>query len=293
MTETHMSSYPPEVAQLTTLGEPEIAEHRAVWPDYRAMGLTADHLEDLLRLAEYDGPGDELDDDNLDDDNLDDENAWWAIFHACCALGQLQLVEAAPRVLDLSNSLIGFDFFSEEVPRIMSAMGPAVIDAVVERTVDPDWDASARNYALEALSRIGRDHPAALEKCREEFEWLLSRHRKNEPEFNGFVVSGLIDLKHTGAIGLIRTAYTAGDVEPSICGDLEDVEIALGLRLFRDTPRPHYNIFAPLEQELEDQIPSVSPAAGQAINPFKGVGRNDPCPCGSGKKFKKCCLPHL
>ena len=27
-----------------------------------------------------------------------------------------------------------------------------------------------------------------------------------------------------------------------------------------------------------------------AVNPFKGVGRNDPCPCGSGKKFKKCCL---
>ena len=25
-------------------------------------------------------------------------------------------------------------------------------------------------------------------------------------------------------------------------------------------------------------------------NRFKGVGRNDPCPCGSGKKFKKCCL---
>jgi hypothetical protein len=25
-------------------------------------------------------------------------------------------------------------------------------------------------------------------------------------------------------------------------------------------------------------------------NPFKGVGRNDPCPCGSGKKFKRCCL---
>jgi len=26
------------------------------------------------------------------------------------------------------------------------------------------------------------------------------------------------------------------------------------------------------------------------INPFKTVGRNDPCPCGSGKKFKKCCM---
>ena len=27
-----------------------------------------------------------------------------------------------------------------------------------------------------------------------------------------------------------------------------------------------------------------------ATNPFAKVGRNDPCPCGSGKKFKKCCL---
>jgi hypothetical protein len=26
-------------------------------------------------------------------------------------------------------------------------------------------------------------------------------------------------------------------------------------------------------------------------NPYRDVGRNDPCPCGSGKKFKKCCLP--
>jgi hypothetical protein len=33
------------------------------------------------------------------------------------------------------------------------------------------------------------------------------------------------------------------------------------------------------------------PAQLPASNPYKGVGRNDPCPCGSGKKFKKCCLP--
>ena len=26
------------------------------------------------------------------------------------------------------------------------------------------------------------------------------------------------------------------------------------------------------------------------INPWRDVGRNDPCPCGSGKKAKKCCL---
>lgn len=39
--------------------------------------------------------------------------------------------------------------------------------------------------------------------------------------------------------------------------------------------------------------PAASPtsstdAEGQLKNPYKNVGRNDPCPCGSGKKFKKC-----
>ena len=35
----------------------------------------------------------------------------------------------------------------------------------------------------------------------------------------------------------------------------------------------------------------VNRARSQRLeNPFKGIGRNDPCPCGSGKKFKKCCL---
>jgi preprotein translocase subunit SecA len=29
-------------------------------------------------------------------------------------------------------------------------------------------------------------------------------------------------------------------------------------------------------------------ASPAAANPYEGVGRNDPCPCGSGKKFKKC-----
>src|SRR5438445_11571343 len=28
--------------------------------------------------------------------------------------------------------------------------------------------------------------------------------------------------------------------------------------------------------------------ASVVANPYAGVGRNDPCPCGSGKKFKKC-----
>ena len=28
----------------------------------------------------------------------------------------------------------------------------------------------------------------------------------------------------------------------------------------------------------------------QKVRKFDKVGRNDPCPCGSGKKFKNCCM---
>jgi uncharacterized protein YecA (UPF0149 family) len=36
------------------------------------------------------------------------------------------------------------------------------------------------------------------------------------------------------------------------------------------------------------QAPSVPTSSPISKKPE--VGRNDPCPCGSGKKFKKCCL---
>ena len=32
------------------------------------------------------------------------------------------------------------------------------------------------------------------------------------------------------------------------------------------------------------------PQKAQPIRVDKKVGRNDPCPCGSGKKYKKCCF---
>jgi uncharacterized protein YchJ len=42
-----------------------------------------------------------------------------------------------------------------------------------------------------------------------------------------------------------------------------------------------------LEKALENEAPFV-PAPGQKL-----PGRNQPCICGSGKKFKKCCLARI
>jgi hypothetical protein len=61
----------------------------------------------------------------------------------------------------------------------------------------------------------------------------------------------------------------------------------------------HWCAFRPQEDEpagreiIERSSTAWNPSpwsAAPLVNPFKGVGRNDPCPCGSGQKFKKCCL---
>jgi len=39
-----------------------------------------------------------------------------------------------------------------------------------------------------------------------------------------------------------------------------------------------------IERERSSTSRPLPPSA------YKNVGRNDPCPCGSGKKYKKCCL---
>jgi hypothetical protein len=44
------------------------------------------------------------------------------------------------------------------------------------------------------------------------------------------------------------------------------------------------------DDELLDWAASDFLPSEPYINPMRHVGRNDPCPCGSGKKAKKCCL---
>ena len=40
--------------------------------------------------------------------------------------------------------------------------------------------------------------------------------------------------------------------------------------------------------DLLKQLSDIKPSAPQPEKQKK-VGRNDPCPCGSGKKYKRCC----
>lgn len=68
---------------------------------------------------------------------------------------------------------------------------------------------------------------------------------------------------------LLKELLTRGDL-----ADCERVEVEDAIRLIENP------------EELKRQIEG-KPVTGTAR---KKIGRNDPCPCGSGKKYKKCCL---
>jgi hypothetical protein len=63
--------------------------------------------------------------------------------------------------------------------------------------------------------------------------------------------------------------------------------------LFGDTidTLSRWHAFAPKREKARPVVRAWQPPSSiPAVNPLRSVGRNDPCPCGSGKKFKKCCL---
>lgn len=117
---------------------------------------------------------------------------------------------------------------------------------------------------------------------------------------------GLCDLKT-----LVRKAFDRGFIDGGILG-FEDFEQDLGrgiehpneprtsdnhdYTLFGDTIEELAGWYCFSEQYRKDhqrwrwQAEADRARSQRLENPFKGVGRNDPCPCGSGKKFKKCCL---
>ena len=63
-----------------------------------------------------------------------------------------------------------------------------------------------------------------------------------------------------------------------------------------DNKRAVADVFASMMSRPVRVVPRPSPAAvpkGAQEPRHDVVGRNDPCPCGSGKKFKKCCGRNL
>jgi hypothetical protein len=127
----------------------------------------------------------------------------------------------------------------------------------------------AREYAPEVLRAFLEAACAARDVEPEEIE-------------EGDLKSALLDR-----IGKLEIPASVREGIPGVCGDfLEDLE-AQG-RLGGGRVLGLY-VRALKEAYLEAASGKTKPI----VAPAEKIGRNDPCPCGSGLKYKKCCMGRL
>ncbi len=66
--------------------------------------------------------------------------------------------------------------------------------------------------------------------------------------------------------------------------------LCAGLKQFFTHSRPYLQKLASQWQAGQSPQPEFETVRAAAAKTHPNTGRNDPCPCGSGRKFKKCCL---
>ena len=269
--------YSDPVGLLLKIGGPRNYDP-AEWPDYRTtFGLGPEHIPELIRLAC----------DVALNQGDPDSSAVWAPLHAWRALGQLRAEASVPPLLAVLREFEDDESASEELPVVFGMIGQSAMAPIAGFLSGGALPVMSAATATGGLKEIAERHPECRGDCVGVLVEMVNNHVQADPSINGFAVSALIDMAAVEAIEAIRNAFRRNWVDISICGDVEDVEVALGLRERRSTPAPIYHLMpmGALARPDANRIHQDAPVPGHSK-----VGRNDPCPCGSGKKYKKCCL---
>lgn len=265
------TTYTSPVNSLLTYGDCRESQE---WPNYLELGFTRDHIPELIRMAK---------DEELNWAESDGLEVW-APVHAWRTLGQLRAEEAIEPLMSLFHELEESDWVSEELPIVYGMIGVKAIPALTRYLANPSHGIYPRLGAAHGLERIAITIPTAREECVSILTQQLDRFTEQTPNFNALLIAHMIQLKAVESISSIREAYQEECVDYAVCGDIEDVEIELGLRSHRSTPAN----YPTLADQLFPDLKAVF--SRQETKKKNKVGRNEPCPCGSGKKYKKCCL---
>ena len=281
------ASYRPPVDKLLTLGQPK---RHGPGVDYTGLGISREHVPELIRMAT--------------DEALNSAPSKtlfvWAPVHAWWALAQLRAEEAIVPLLGLLRRIdeANDDWVGEDLPRALAAIGPAAIPPLMEYLANPAHGEWARVAAAGTLGRIGQQYAEARGECVARLTAQLTRFADQPIHLNALLISPLLDLRAVEAAPIMEKAFASGRVDETVAGDWEDVQIELGIKTQREharKPNEYTKLGGQLRSALgvkltaDNQIVPLAPKEMAAKRPAAKTGRNEPCPCGSGKKFKKCC----
>lgn len=283
-------AYMPPVRALLRLGDPRELKKNATG---KTLGIGREQIPDLIRMAT--------------DDTLNfadgDTPLVWAPLHAWRLLGEMKAPEAVEPLISLFRRLDEDfdDWIADEVPDVLVQIGTSTLPPLVAFLNDATNGPYARNEAASAIAKLAETYPDVRDSGIAALKAQLGQYAQQSGEFNGFLVWMLLDLHAVDALPIIERAFAAGCVDECSVGDWEDIQLEYGLIKKRSAPRKPNRLTeignAIMDATAKHKAMRSEPQParqldGQALPlpPLRAKpGRNDPCPCGSGRKFKKCC----
>jgi Protein of unknown function (DUF1186)/SEC-C motif len=251
-------------------------------------------------------------DDFLSSEGPADPNALFFIFHLLGEWREKSAYRSLAALLrlpgDVLDTILG-DCITETTHRVMAAVfdgDPEPLYAIIRDSEADEYVRAKMLQTIAMLTRRGelpRDTTAAF--LRDCFSQL-------EPKEDCYVWSGWIDavvwLGLTELKPLVKETFLRRSIDPMWLRfkdfeedlqysvdhpDAEPLHADGDLTLFGETvaEMSEWACFAPKAPRQDTSDWGARTSLGMPHRePLRKVGRNDPCPCGSGKKFKKCCL---
>jgi hypothetical protein len=210
------------------------------------------------------------------------------------------------RPQDEIDDLLG-DAVTQTLPRIVAGVFDGDADALLELAGNRRLDGFVRMALLGAAAFLtwdGRIESGRTIRFLEQFDDECLAEPGDPAWITWQEAIGLLGLD--SLLPRVVRAWQAQRIDPTVTDPDECAELlANAAKAYGDIGRFHdanlgyiddalealawTEMSDPIDREAHSQEPLFS-VARPYINPWRHVGRNDPCPCGSGKKAKRCCL---
>jgi hypothetical protein len=230
--------------------------------------------------------------DVLRDDALALETApggGYAPVHATELLATLRPTEAVEPMLRVLREGDTQSILHDAVVRHLPAWGEAALEPTL-RALANELENSAKHSLLAVLAGLGvrdeRIYAALLDELRDDVGWGAG-HLGDYGDERAIehLERAAAALEPGGEGEFLGTSQDLIEVEAAIEALGGEPSTALRAKL-ATIERLRDAFFGGFEQGAEPR--AAAPGESARAKPAK-VGRNDPCACGSGKKYKKCC----
>ncbi len=295
---------------------------RVPFPGYavqEAIERRAEITPELLRILE----------DTIDRaEELAEDREYIAHFYALLLLAQFRETRAYPLVVRFASlptavlDSLSDDFTNDPLPRILASVSGGEIIGIQSLIEDESADQWARSAAIEALIILDAIGAKNRDEIVEYFTMLFRGRLQRRPSYVwDALVSCTCKLHPAELMDDISEAYAEGLADPTVANlDKAKSDLAAGKQVMLDrlAANPAFRLIDDTLAEMEDwecfqeesakqvrsferarQLAEYMQELGRPQPPTSftpvvqryapKIGRNEPCPCGSGKKYKKCC----